>query len=168
MLPWLQFNSKKKDTFANKNMFRTFICFLLLSPFVSMGQKTIDYNQTNGYIADGYDVTTYFKGNPKEGSKKFITSLNGIKFKFVNQENLDLFNENPQKFSPKYGGWCAYAMGTKGEKVTVNPETYEIRNGELYLFYNAFFTNTLEKWKEEGAEKLKVKANEHWEAIKFK
>ena len=36
-------------------------------------------------------------------------------------------------------------MVKAGKKVTINPESYEIRKGKLYLFYNAYFTNTLKK-----------------------
>ena len=55
----------------------------------------------------------------------------------------EVFLKNPTNFEPEYGGWCAYAMGDSGEKVTINPETFKIINGKLYLFYNAFLTNTL-------------------------
>ena len=47
---------------------------------------------------------------------------------------------------PKYGGWCAYAIGNSGKKVDVDPFSYTIENGELYLFYKSYFTDTREKW----------------------
>jgi hypothetical protein len=34
----------------------------------------------------------------------------------------------------------------KGEKVSVDPETFKIVNGKLFLFYNSFFNNTLKSW----------------------
>ena len=55
-----------------------------------------------------------------------------------------------------------------GEKITINPATYEIRNGKLYLFYNAYFTNTLKKWKAEGPAELEKKAQENWAKISSK
>jgi hypothetical protein len=65
---------------------------------------------------------------------------------------------------PQYGGWCAYAMGAKNEKVTMNPENYKIVDGKLYLFYKNFFTDTLDDWNEDE-ENLKQKANENWKKI---
>ena len=69
-------------------------------------------------------------------------------------------------YVPQYGGWCAYALGAKAKKVSIDPETYEIRDGKLYLFYNAFFNNTLESWLEEGPKELQKKADKNWEKLK--
>ncbi len=46
--------------------------------------------------------------------------------------------------------------------MTINPETYEIRNGKLYLFYNAYFINTLKKWIAKNPAELVKKAEENW------
>lgn len=59
-------------------------------------------------------------------------------------------------------GW-KYAVA--GEKVTVNLETYEIRDGRLYLFYNSWGNNTLESWKKESPEVLKPMADKNWQKI---
>ena len=76
----------------------------------------------------------------------------------------DSFAKNPAGFEPQYGGWCAYAMGSSGEKVEINPETFKIVEGKLYLFYNAFFNNTLKSWNKEEAQ-LKAKADSNWKKI---
>ncbi len=55
-------------------------------------------------------------------------------------------------------------MGDSNEKVSVNPETFKITNGKLYLFYNAYFNNTLKTWnKQENA--LMMKADANWNKI---
>ena len=59
------------------------------------------------------------------------------------------FASNPAKYEPQYGGWCAYAMGHDGSKVEVDPETFKIINGKLFLFYNRFFNNTLKTWNQD-------------------
>ena len=69
---------------------------------------------------------------------------------------------------PEYGGYCAYAVGLKSEKVDINPETFEIRDGKLYLFYDSWGINTLTMWNEKGAQELKEKADKNWEKIKIK
>ena len=66
---------------------------------------------------------------------------------------------------PQYGGYCAYAVAIKGEKIGVNPKTFQIIDDKLYLFYNKWGVNTLENWNDEGVEKLQVQANENWEKI---
>ena len=52
-------------------------------------------------------------------------------------------------------------MGESGEKVEVDPETFKILNGKLFLFYNSFFNNKLTKWNKDEA-KLHVQADKNW------
>ncbi len=74
-----------------------------------------------------------------------------------------LFKSAPKNYLPQYGGWCAYALGKTNEKVDINPRTYSIKNGKLYVFYNAYFTNTLKSWKKEGAERLITAGDRNWQ-----
>ena len=53
--------------------------------------------------------------------------------------------------------------GISGKKVGIDPKTFELRNGKLYLFYNKGKTNTLELWLKESPEKLKIQADKNWE-----
>ena len=71
------------------------------------------------------------------------------------------FKKNPAQYEPQYGGWCAYAMGDSGEKVSIDPETFKVLDGKLYLFYNKFFNNTLKSWNKDEA-KLKKSADANW------
>ncbi|MCH2216056.1 MAG: hypothetical protein MK086_12885 [Flavobacteriales bacterium] len=64
---------------------------------------------------------------------------------------MDSFSKNPENYLPQYGGWCAYAMGVKGEKVDVDHETFKVWDGKLYLFYNKYFNNTLKYWNDDEA-----------------
>lgn len=139
----------------------------LLLFFITMGiyAQNENYYLKKGYVAEGYDVVSYFKNKPVEGKKAYTVTYDGAQFKFSSQENLDEFNSNPKMYTPQYGGYCAYAIGKNGEKVGIDPETYEIRDGKLYLFYNSWGVNTLNKWNKEGAEDLKTKADKNWKNI---
>ena len=103
-----------------------------------------------------------------KGDKKLKATYDNVTFLFSSKENLEQFKKNPSQYVPQYGGYCAYAVAVKGSKVNINPETFEIRDGKLYLFYNAWGTNTLTLWQEQGPETLKNKADENWEKIKTK
>ena len=129
--------------------------------------QQIDYNTKKGFVANGYDVVAYFNNEATEGNKKFITEYNGVKYKFSSQENLETFKNNSEKYIPEYGGYCAYAVAIKSKKVSINPKTFEIRDGKLYLFYNSWGTNTLDLWKKENVKGLQKKADKNWELIKF-
>lgn len=111
---------------------------------------------------EGYDPVAYFTSDGAiEGNEKITTTYNSITYRFATTRNRDLFTANPGKYEPQYGGWCAYAMGTSGEKVEVDPETFKIVEGRLYLFYNRFFNNTLTDWNEDEVN-LKANADKNW------
>ena len=128
--------------------------------------QSMDYNTKKGYAVNGYDVVSYFNRKPKEGKKEFTTTYDGVNYKFFSKENMEKFIAEPKAYLPKYGGYCAYALAVSGKKVNVDPETYEIRDGELYLFYNKGNNNTLQFWLSESPTDLKSKADKNWEKIK--
>lgn len=118
--------------------------------------KDTDWNTNKkGVVAEGYDVVSYFDGTPKNGNEQFVTTYQGGRFYFSNQVNLNKFKEKPEKYAPAYGGWCAYAMAESGDKVSIDPETYTITDGKLFLFYNRLGNNTLKPWKENESELIK-------------
>lgn len=130
--------------------------------------QTIDYNIKKGFAANGYDVVAYFNNQASEGNKNFMTKFDGVSYKFATKENLNTFNKNPETYIPQYGGYCAYAVAVKKDKVGIDPETFEIIDDKLYLFYNAWGTNTLELWRKENPKTLKEKADKNWEQLKLK
>lgn len=141
------------------------VLILILLTSVTVFAQKKNQNTKKGFLAEGYDVVSYFDNKAEKGDKKFTAEIEGIKFKFTSKENLVKFKENPKKYIPQYGGYCAYAIGANGSKVSIDPKTFEIREGKLYLFYNSWGTNTLELWKKEGAEKLKIQADKNWRNI---
>lgn len=123
-----------------------------------------NYNLEDGVAISGYDPVAYFQHKAVEGSKENATVYNGVTYYFSSAQNKEEFKKNPTKYEPQYGGWCAYAMGAKGEKVTIDPKTYKIIDGKLYLFYNKFFNNTLTSWNKDEAN-LKKNADANWKKL---
>jgi YHS domain-containing protein len=131
----------------------------------SSAKKLSEYNLENKVAIQGYDPVSYFKqGKAIKGRKEVLASYDGVVYQFSSTANKETFLKSPASFEPQYGGWCAYAMGSAGEKVEINPETFKIIDGKLYLFYNAFFNNTLKSWNKEEVS-LKAKANANWSKI---
>ncbi len=138
--------------------------FSLISIFGN-GQDVNHLNLDDGVALDGYDAVGYFTtGKAIKGSKSHRVSLDNAVYYFSSAGNKAIFLQMPEKYKPQYGGWCAYAMGEAGEKVAVDPETFKILNGKLYLFYNRFFNNTLTKWNADERNLL-PKADAHWNDI---
>ena len=97
----------------------------------------------------GYDPVAYFPeggGKPAKGLIGTSYEFDGVTYRFVSQENLNLFKANPGKYVPVYGGWCAWAVPALGKRVDVDPESFEIRNGKLYVFYRDKALDTRSLW----------------------
>lgn len=128
-------------------------------------QRARQFNLEDGVAIEGYDPVSYFtQGKAVKGAKQFSHKYEGVTYYFESSTNRDLFAKDPKMYEPQYGGWCAYAMGETGEKVEVDPETFKVLDGKLYLFYNAFFNNTLPKWNKNEAT-LKSKADNNWKTL---
>lgn len=139
---------------------------IVLSSFSSFSQKDnkriFHFNLEKNLAIQGYDPVAYFKqGRAVKGKKEIAASHEGVVYYFSTPVNKEYFLKNPSKFEPQYGGWCAFAMGDSNEKVSVNPETFKIIDEKLYLFYNAFFNNTLKTWNKEES-RLMMKADVNW------
>ena len=126
--------------------------FILLFIFCisNIYSQNTGYSSKQGFAVECYDVVAYFSNEAIVGSKSLVSELDGVRFKFSSKENLETFNKNPKKYIPQYGGYCAYAVALKGSKISINPEAFLIEDGKLYLFYNAWGTNTLELWQKEN------------------
>lgn len=147
----------------------TAVALLLMQVSISHAQEatqhTKHFNLEKNLAIQGYDPVAYFKQNAAvKGSKDLAVFHQGAIYYFSTTVNKEEFKKNPAQYEPQYGGWCAYAMGSKGEKVSIDPETFKITNGKLYLFYNKFFNNTLTDWNKDETT-LKYKAEENWTKI---
>ena len=147
-----------------------FTIFFALLTSISFGQdmtqlRKSQFNLDNGIAISGYDPVAYFKqGKAIKGKKELAVFDQGVTYYFSSDENKDDFKKDLSKYEPQYGGWCAYAMGKDGSKVEVDPGTFKIIDGRLYLYYNKFFNNTLKSWNKDESN-LKAKADINWKKI---
>ena len=145
-----------------------FLLFTILQVVSASGQgddqRKKNFNVKKEIAIEGFDPVSYFDGKPEEGKPSFETAYRGVKYQFATQANFNKFKASPDKYEPAYGGWCAFAMGDSGEKVKIDPETYTILDGKLYLFYNFWGNNTLTDWKKDER-KLKEAGDRNWKKI---
>jgi YHS domain-containing protein len=142
----------------------SFLVFSLLGIAQTPKNRAQQFNLQEKLALQGYDPVAYFQGKAKKGKESLAVTYMGVTYYFASSANKDTFSQNSTAYEPQYGGWCAYAMGAKGEKVAVDPETFKILNGKLYLFYNAYFNNTLKSWNKDEAV-LKQAADRNWNKI---
>jgi YHS domain-containing protein len=128
-------------------------------------KRKTTFNLENNVAIQGYDPVAYFTQKKAiKGKSTIATTYEGVTYYFATPTDKDLFLKNPTQYEPQYGGWCSYAMGSTGEKVEIDPETFKIIDGKLNLFYNAYFNNTLKSWNKDET-KLKEKADNNWKKI---
>ena len=117
-----------------------------------------------GLALDGFDPVAYFPeagSKAKKGKTDLAIDFRGVTYRFATAKNQELFRMDPERFEPRYGGWCAWAM-TKNEKVEIDPESFVIENGYLHVFYDGFFNDTRKSWKKQGGGELRPAADKNW------
>lgn len=151
---------------GKKQILYLFVIFISLTTFAQNESKRITHFNIEDKVAiQGYDPVAYFKqGKAVKGKKELTATYEGVIYNFSMPVNREYFLKNPLKYEPQFGGWCAYAMGDSGEKVEINPLTFKIVDEKLYLFYNAYFNNTLKSWNKDEVN-LKSKADSNWKKI---
>lgn len=142
------------------------ILFVALTSIATFAQTTNkrakEFNLENKVAIKGYDPVAYFtQKKAVKGKPSIASTYEGVTYNFSSQVNKDAFSKNPASYEPQYGGWCAYAMGSAADKVEIDPDTFKIIDNKLYLFYNAYFNNTLKSWNKDEAN-LKKKADTNW------
>lgn len=151
-----------------KHLVLTLVSLAIISFSTSAGNGHINKNDDNVAI-NGYDVVAYHtEYDAKKGSGKYSTTHDGVTYYFSSAENQNLFIQNPEKYLPEFGGYCAYAIAAMEKEVPVNPETFKIVNGKLYLFFNGPYNgenmNTIIPWNEAEVE-LTQKAEVNWKKM---
>lgn len=149
-----------------KKLILIVVALLTITTFAQTATKrTTEFNLEKKVAIQGYDPVAYFKQKKAvKGKKELASTFEGVIYYFSSQANKDAFAKSPSSYEPQYGGWCAYAMGANNEKVEIDPETFKIIEGKLYLFYNAYFNNTLKSWNKDETN-LKKKADANWAKI---
>ncbi|MBP9925115.1 MAG: YHS domain protein [Cyclobacteriaceae bacterium] len=144
-----------------------FFLLLLLGTTVCAQEnlsRTKNYNLKKSIALEGYDPVSYFDNKPQVGKSEIKFTYKEVTYLFANTANATKFKANPEKFEPAYGGWCAFAMGETGEEVKIDPETFKIIDGRLYLFYNFWGNDTLSDWNK-NERVLKSQADQNWKKI---
>jgi YHS domain-containing protein len=105
-------------------------------------------NRGDTLAVRGYDVVSYFVGDgtPVEGNEELTVRYNGYDYRFASEDNANAFVEDPAKYAPAYGGYCAWAIGANDALAPGDPEVYEIVDGKLYL---NFSKDVQTRWEED-------------------
>lgn len=139
---------------------------LVLSALVTVpitaGADEVTNFVEEGYAIKGTDPVAYFKeGKPVPGQEEYSTQYQDVTWLFSSAENLEEFKNNPAKYAPQYGGWCATGVSF-GLKIPIQPEQWKIVDGKLYLNAHAGAQRHFLKDPQASI----ARANDNWPTIK--
>ncbi len=81
----------------------------------------------------GHDVVAYFTlGRHALGSNQFKSVYEGVTFRFSSAEHKALFDANPKKYQPEYGGYCANGIAY-GIPWGGDADTWRLIDGRLFI-----------------------------------
>ena len=101
--------------------------------------KEAIYSNWLGQAIGGYDPVAYFTaGKPVEGNGDFTAKWKGADWRFATAANRDLFIAMPEKYAPKYGGYCAYAVA-QNSTAKIDPTAWATEEWN-YLTIDCFET----------------------------
>ncbi|KPJ99720.1 MAG: hypothetical protein AMK71_09270 [Nitrospira bacterium SG8_35_4] len=116
---------------------------------------------SDGVAVKGYDPVAYFTmDKPVKGDSSIQYEWNGAKWRFTTDNNKKLFIEDPDKYAPRYGGYCAYGVAVDA-LFDIKPEAWSIVDGSLYLNKNL---DVREIWKKDIPGNIR-KADMNWPEV---
>jgi len=122
-----------------------------------------DYTNSTPAV-QGYDVVSYQTGKrPVRGNGHFVSVHDGATYQFSSADNQKLFESNPEKYAPAYGGFCAFGASV-GKKFVGDPEVWRVVDGKLYLNLDISIQS---QWLKDVPGRIKS-ADENWRKIEDK
>lgn len=116
---------------------------------------------SNNLALSGYDPVAYFtQSRPVKGDPDINLEWQGASWQFASSEHRAMFEGNPEKYAPRYGGFCAGGMSL-GRKTVVDPEAWMIVDGKLFMGGSQGAITYMEK---DTGDKI-AKADKNWETL---
>jgi len=146
-----------------------FVCLALILAVQAFAQSTTAPSATKRYVnldwhgvaLHGYDPVAYFtQGKPVKGDKKFSSDYRGAIYRFASADDKAMFDTEPTKYEPQFGGFCAYAV-SQDRTADIQPDCWSIVDGRL-LVQNS--PKAVELWNKDVAGHIKS-ADQNWPAI---
>ncbi len=104
---------------------------------VSAAERVLLHTNEDGFAVDGFDPVAFFEeAEPVKGKGQYRLVYKGALYLFISQENLRKFRENPDKYEPKFGGYCPVSLA-QDRLVPGKAQNFKVVDGELYLMHDS-------------------------------
>ncbi len=137
------------------------ICLAALSIGTVFAAEDPVFTGRGDFAINGYDSVAYHLDmKPVKGDSDITTEWNGAVWRFKSAENRDLFASDPERWAPKYGGYCAWAVSHNYTAKT-DPDAWSIVDDRLYLNFNKRIQR---KWSKDIPHHIE-RADSNWPAV---
>lgn len=152
----------RRAGFAREAALAAFIVGAALAAIPAAAADKDPVFTTRGNLAiRGYDPVAYFtEGKAVKGDKDFTLGWQGADWRFESAENRDIFSEDPEKYAPQYGGYCAWAV-SRNYTAPTDPDAFTLVDGKLYLNYNK---RVMRQWLEDRDANIES-ADKNWPTV---
>jgi YHS domain-containing protein len=129
-----------------------------------LADDSVNTGYFGGVAIMGYDPVAYFTDNRAvKGSEEYSYDWLGTPWHFASRKHMEMFQSEPVQYAPQYGGYCAAEVaGSSSVTVNINPESFKIIDGKLYLIYDTPHTDEFAA----HASDLVPKATANWPKVK--
>ena len=112
------------------------------------------------YGLRGYDPISYHTGTPQRGDPAYFFDHDRVRYVFTDAANRDRFAAEPERYLPRYGGWCAMSLAL-GSFTCPDYDNFQIEDEQLYLFETTVFTNGRTLWNQDPGDN-RARADRHY------
>jgi len=130
---------------------------LLAGSAEAQGKVLVNVNK-QGVALEGNDPVAFFTDSMAvKGTEAYQASYGGATYYFSSAEHRSTFEEDPARYVPQFGGYCAYGA-SQGHVAPVQISTWQIIDGRLTLNYSKGVQETFNK----DVAGYLAKANAQW------
>lgn len=147
-----------------KNSIQTFVmAIIMLLGTNAIAQSKMANNIDDSKIAlQGYSPISYLDlGIAQKGLKEYKATYDGLAYYFTSEDQKKSFENNPKKYLPQYGGYCAFGISV-GAKFRVDPNKFVVKDGKYFLFLYDLEVDAQQLWLAGNYKELVQKADANW------
>lgn len=154
-------------TKLNQLLLVVFVLILNFPAFAQRPEQKLEFNVAEDLVMlKGYSPISYFEGKAERGDPQFTLVHNGMNYYFTSGEQVKTFKENPNKYLPTFGGYCAYGVAN-GKHLDIDPENFKIFDGQLLLFLKTDQIDAKEAWESGNENRQWADAKAMWEVLRL-
>jgi len=110
----------------------------------------------------GYSPVSYLERRKAEpGSPRIAAQHEGVTYFFTDDRQRRAFLNNPERYLPAYGGYCAFGCSVDS-KFVPDPTSFEIIDGRTHLFLKNDEVDAQALWNEANVDEIRTKADRFW------